>query len=87
MSATLDTTITLNVNCAIVIPMELTVTYAKWVVDSVLAKRITEGRTAIDAKKNIMDFQIAYVSYQTLAHIKCFGSSKKNKTPDLWVAD
>lgn len=69
MSATWDTMITLNVNCVIVIPMELMVTYVKWVVDSVLAKRITEEKTVIDAKKNIMDFQIACVSVQILAYI------------------
>lgn len=69
MSATWDTMITLNVNCVIAIPMELMVAYVKWVVDSVLVKRITEEKTAIDAKKNIMDFQIACVSVRILAYI------------------
>lgn len=69
MSATLDTMVILNVNYVIAIPMELMVTYVKWVVGNVLVKQITEGKTAIDAKKNIMDFQIAYVSVQFLIYV------------------
>lgn len=63
MSATMAI---LNANSAIVTLMEHMVMYVKWVVVSVLVKRITEERTAIGAKKNIMDFQIAYVSIKIL---------------------
>lgn len=69
MSATSVTMAILNVNCVTATPMELMVTYVKWVVGSVLAKRITEEKTAIDAKKNITDFQIACVSIQISSYI------------------
>lgn len=94
MSAIWDTMVTLNVNCVIATPMELMVTFVRWAVASVLAKRITEGKTAIGAKKNIMDFQIAYVSAQMLADISLINTytnvskvRRQNKMRDLWFAD
>lgn len=64
MNAMSATMATLNVNSVIVTPMELMVMYVKWVVASVLAKRITEEKTVIGAKKNITDFQIVCVSVE-----------------------
>lgn len=81
MSATMATQ---NVNCVIATPMELMEMYVRQAVASVLAKRITEGKTAIDAKKSITDFQIAYVSAETSVYIsfinediECFKSPEQ----------